>query len=354
LEALCKSIRFQSPVEECKDEVVHLNRNEYFFAHHPAVQEALAPSENLASRYATPFEHQVLQKNLAEVISVEKEHIFLGHGAEDLLIKVLAFLRINSNSAIFADFSWSNYSKVSEGLGYSIQTFPIEETFSTFSTPLDALNHLLQNTKEKHCVVCLASPNNPTGHTLDFQELENIVSAFPQHTFLLDAVYDRLQSRLLSMATTYANCIFFGSFSKFFGMPGLRVGYAIGKSIPPGFHLNLGLQPWSIEAALASLTHQDWYQKNRMSMLQSAQALRASAPSCLQVFQTEAPFLLCKVKKSIDLQDKNILESLENYSKVRPKYIQRPNGFYLRWGLGPEFLMARISAYHQQLEECPL
>lgn len=347
-------------------QIFYLNRNEYFFNHPPEVIQALtAPSriqnedkraptheksdqaeriaEEFISHYARPSELETLRNALAEKYSVNTNLILLGHGAEDIFVKILSWFRKEMDSIVIEDFSWTNYLHIAEGFDYQVSTIPVQKTEYTFCFNQTAFYEKL--TTLKSAIVFVTSPNNPTGHKVNLTDFHKLVSSFPQHIFILDSVYNEIIDKNYAPLFSLKNFILVGSFSKFFGMPGLRLGYAIG-TLPTAFQLNLGLQPSTIYAALAALKHFSEYQNNRQFMLEFANSLLRKKFKYLKIYQSFAPFFLAKV---INKEKKNF-EFAEAQSGVIPKYIYRGEETYLRFGLGPKEICEKIEIYLNEIE----
>jgi histidinol-phosphate aminotransferase len=327
---------------ELSSQLLSLDRNEYFFSHHPQVKNVFCSfTEGDLSKYASYQDQQNLRQLLCEKLQVDNKYqITMGHGAEDILVKSLSWLKNSYHSLILEDFSWTNYLHIAEGLNYQIHKFQ-----SNYSNDRYYLNdEILKNQLKKFpkSLVLLTSPNNPTGHSVDFVKLIPLIEEFSEHIFLLDMVYAPLFSNSFSDLYQYKNVIIIGSFSKFFGMPGLRMGFAIGH-LPSAFHLNLGMQKNSIMACKYALENISWYQKNRDEMLSYAYQVSQIKRKNIHIFQSEAPFFLAKLLNLNNLDA--IFRLTEEHSGVKPKYISKQDIPYIRFGLGPSSICSKIDTY---------
>ncbi|KAB8029942.1 pyridoxal phosphate-dependent aminotransferase [Fluviispira multicolorata] len=330
-------------IEEIKlsIEVLALDRNEYYFEHHPQVLASfhLCNSQNY-SRYASNDGHTQMLNSLALLLKIEAENITLAHGAEDALIKALSWLKLKYKTIVVDDFSWTNYIHIAEGLGYQVHKIPTQMSGNSFILNIAGLkNHL---NKCEPSVILLTSPNNPTGHSISQNELYSLLKTYPEHFFILDMVYAPFFEQTYFCLMNHENSLFVGSFSKYFGLPGLRVGFAVGL-LPKAFKLNLGLQPQAIHICQTVLNHINWYQSNRSEMIQFAQALLEKKYKNIKPFKSDAPFILVQLVRVKSLQ--KILLSAEEMTFVRPKYLVKDNVPYIRFGLGPAHVCAKIEDY---------
>ena len=324
--------------------LIHLNRNEYFFPHPPEVIRALKSpyEENFISHYAKPYELENLKLAIAQKYNVDKNSLLLGHGAEDIFVKILSWFRKEIHSVVMEDFSWTNYHHIAEGFQYKVSTIPVLETDTFFA--FNTLGFYDKLSEVSQSIIFVTCPNNPTGHGIDLSEFYGLASAFPQHIFILDSVYNEVCSENYASLFSLSNVILVGSFSKFFGMPGLRLGYAIG-SLPKAFQLNLGLQPSTISAAMAALKNIDAYEQNRNYMLTFAKNLLRKDYKNVQIYPTQAPFFLAKIKNN-----RVQFEEIEQATGILPKYIHRENEIFIRFGLGPKMICEKIENYLAYLE----
>lgn len=329
--------------------LLYLNRNEYFFNHPPMVIDSLTIKDSLKlkdeifiSHYAISSELEKLKTAIANKYNVMKDYVLLGHGAEDIFVKILSWFRKEIDSVVIEDFSWTNYLHFAEGFNYQVHTIPTLKIDNDFSFNNDEFYKQLSLLNS--AIVFITSPNNPTGHTADLNDICNLASIFPQHIFILDSVYNEIVNNQYAHLFKFKNIILIGSFSKFFGMPGLRLGYAIG-SLPKAFQLNLGLQPSAIQFAQAALNNFDYYQNNRNFMLSFASSLLNKSFKNVEIYKTAAPFFLAKVTNNVEN-----FEQAERESGVVPKYIWRKEGAYLRFGLGPQEICEKVEIYLSALK----
>lgn len=329
--------------------VLALNRNEYFFPHPASVVRACQPEVSDLGRYAPLEDQAALQDAVARHLNVPAERILLGHGAEDIAIKLLSWLRLRTAKLVHLDFSWQVYVNLASGLGYELTALPTPCVGSTYRTPLDRLDALLGAAVEPH-VVLLVSPNNPTGHVTDASELGALALRHPRHIFIIDTVYDEPRSSHLEWVMQHPNAFLLGSFSKFFGLPGIRVGYAVGRDFPAGFRLTLGLQPWAVSGTLVALAEAATYRANREVMLAFARHLRERfSTGPLEVFHTESSFVLMRIRNGE--RAGALMEPCSLHAGVMPKMFEHGGELFLRWGLGPDEINARVETFLNRLVE---
>lgn len=332
--------------------VLRLNRNEYFFQHPEAVTELLAAGDPSKGRQYTPA--SVMHRFQAELENAlglaqpqgSQASLCLFHGAEDALLKLLLWKSPHVGGLVLPHFSWSNYTALAEGLSIKTETFPVTESEHAFSSNLGALHGLLSQANSPRLVL-LATPNNPTGHALNLEEAGTLARRHPAHTFVLDAVYESLPSTVFTLPLAHENVFVLGSLSKFFGLPGLRIGFGVGR-FPKAFQLALGFNPAALQVAQTALACRAEYQENWHTMRQEARALFSTwehSPAqkrAFSLFETQASFFLVRLHQPLsDVEFSSIVEE----TGALPKTFEHEGQPYLRFGLGPKPVCARIANF---------
>ena len=316
-----------------------LDKNEYNFAHAPevlaAVKEAFPHS---LSRYAKAS-LATFAERLAEGTGISIDLLKLTHGGEDALLKTLLLLRPRFGRLVMPELSWHSYREMAAPLGYTIEETLVRETPDGFVTDLSALDAALSHGAE--ALVILGLPNNPTGHTIDPAALEGLVERHPRHRFILDGVYNPLSNPYVRLVEDFPQAIYVGSFSKYYGLPGMRIGFMAGEETR-AIMFSLGLSPAGMRTCAAALFAHDHYDDNRRSALALADALVDISTPNACFFPSQASFILMKPGAEITEADYANAEAL---TSVRPRYLTLRGERYLRWTLGDERAEKAIRAF---------
>jgi histidinol-phosphate aminotransferase len=180
-------------------------------------------------------------------------------------------------------------------------------------------------------------------------ELENLVARYPQHTFILDPVYGHLSLESFAPFGVYANVFVLGSLSKFFGLAGLRIGYALGQRLPEGFSMHLGLSHHALNVSLAALNQKDYYQKNRDEGLAYAQNLSRMEFQNLVCLPSQATFVL--VKLNPPCEDGWLRQKEAEHHLCTKHILQGDSVQYLRICLGPQEVFSRVVDFLKSLND---
>ncbi|TXD97882.1 histidinol-phosphate transaminase [Psychrobacter frigidicola] len=264
------------PVEELTREygvsdVVKLASNENPIGCSPAVTLAITEQLGQLSRYPDGNGYY-LKQGIAEFTGIKLDGITLGNGSNDLL-DILARTFVGTDDAIvYSQYAFVVYSMLAKMQGAT----GIEVPAQRFGHDLDAMRQAVEdnaNTK----IVFIANPNNPTGTQLERAELRQFVASLPSSVLVvLDEAYTEYspESNNRALLDEFDNVVIVRTFSKAYGLAGLRIGYAL-SSAPIAGLLNRVRQPFNVSriglaAAAAALADQDFIetvcQTNREQM----------------------------------------------------------------------------------------
>lgn len=181
-----------------------------------------SPYENGYNRYPDP--HQLsLKAQIAEVKGVAAENIFLGNGSDeaiDLVFRVFCEPRVDNVVAIAP--SYGMYKVAAAINDVEIREVQLGEDFSL------SIEALLAATDEHTKAIFLCSPNNPTGNSLDREQMMRLVRQFDGVVVVDEAYIDFAETESLkSEIESNPNLIVLQTMSKAWAMAGLRVGLAL-------------------------------------------------------------------------------------------------------------------------------
>jgi histidinol-phosphate aminotransferase len=291
------------------DDVAMLASNESCFAPLPAVVEAARSVIAGSHRYPDPS-YSRLRSALADRYGVPADRIALGNGSCDILLAAGEALLEPGAEVVY---SWPAFS-VYPHLGAASGARAIE-------VPLDAEDrHDLEAMREQITVatrlVLICNPNNPTSTAVSLEEVELFLEGVaPNVCVILDEAYVEFSLRVgdpyasVELLRRYPNLVLLRTFSKVYGLAGLRVGYALCGSVDfrvavdqvrQPFYLGIGAQA----AALEALRHQDEVERRvertiaaRMSVEEAVRGLG------LWVAESDANFVWVRLPEDASEED---------------------------------------------------
>jgi histidinol-phosphate aminotransferase len=204
----------------------------------------------------------LLKQALAKKLRVEMNTITLGNGSNDVLELVARAFVTSSESVIFSQHAFAVYPIVTQAIGAQAIVTPA----TNWGHDLPAMQAAIRDHTR---LIFIANPNNPTGTWIDKMSLKTFLDAVPEPIIVVvDEAYFEYAidqpdyPNCLEWVSTYSNLIVTRTFSKAYGLAGLRVGYAISHPDMANL-LNRVRQPFNVNslalvaatAALADTEH---------------------------------------------------------------------------------------------------
>ncbi|OBK24165.1 aminotransferase [Mycobacterium asiaticum] len=195
----------------------------------PSVRDAIDEAMARANRYPEFLPHRVEQL-IASHIGVESDQVVVGAGATGVAMQIIDSVTRRGDEMIYATPTFDGYSIISRIVGAASVTVPLDALGRQDLAAMAAA----QTNQTGVIVVC--RPHNPTGTLVDGPELEEFLTAVSrQVTVILDEAYvefldhaDLIDVR--SITTRHPNVLVLRTFSKAYGLAGLRIGYAFGAA----------------------------------------------------------------------------------------------------------------------------
>ncbi|MDR3286048.1 MAG: aminotransferase class I/II-fold pyridoxal phosphate-dependent enzyme [Prevotellaceae bacterium] len=301
---------------------IYLDRNEYNFEVSALVEDVIrsfSPAE--FTHYTRCFQRGIkseLSQYIADMYNIAEKNVILGYGGEDILKSVIhCFLRggDRQRKILIPTYSWWYYKSIAEEVNGTTLMYPLYEDGYEFKYNIPEIKCLLN--KEKPDMLLLASPNNPTGNSLTTDEIKEILNNVGQQTIVvIDEAYTLFNTRDISyiapLITEYPNLLIIRTFSKFYGLPGLRLGYAfMGEKLRPFdaySTMYLGFNILSEKIGIKALQSTDFYSEKAEIMQQDKELYKKilNAISGFKVYNSDANFIL--IKYPIELKEKLQLE----------------------------------------------
>ncbi len=226
----------------------------------PKVVQALEKALPKIHRYPDGGAYNLSQA-LARHLKVEASRLLLGHGSNELIVRLGQMVLNPGDEVIYGDPGFFVYSSTALLCEAIPRPLPLRDFSHDLKVFERAINH-------KTKVVYIANPNNPTGTMIPLSEVEDFLKLCPSHVLVVldEAYYEYVDNpayfESLKLLSQYPNLVVLRTFSKAFGLAGLRVGYgvahpelvAVFNKIREPFNVN-GLAMVAAEAALTDLDH---------------------------------------------------------------------------------------------------
>ncbi|HEY7004131.1 MAG TPA: histidinol-phosphate transaminase [Gaiellaceae bacterium] len=325
------------------DEIAKLNWNEDLFGPLPGALDAV--SEELVNAWMYPEQaYTDLRAAVADWLDVPPGAIVPAHGIQALIGSVAhAFIR-DGDTVVIPQPTYGLYAQVSAAAGARVLRVPNRDFRLDLGGLAEAAN------RENARLVWLCDPNNPTGSLIDRTEWEEFAAALgPESVAVVDEAYREYadpEKRVARERGVLAGepVVVLRTFSKIFGLAGLRLGYAVAHPELAPF-LDVVQEPFNVNrAALAAgracLAHPDRIEDRRATAGEARALLaRLLAEAGMESLPSEANFLLVHVggddaALAAELVARGLL--------VRPGSEFGLDG-YVRITIGPQPLMERVA-----------
>lgn len=255
-----------------------------------------------------------LRSNLASFLEIDKEAIQLCNGADDGLFTILNFFSKAGLRIFCPEPSYLGYSDLFRMVGAKVHFYEASEVINL----IDSLDHTN--------LILICNPENPTGQIIDDLS-ERLATA--RCVCLIDEAYIEFleKSGCANLSTVHENIFVVRSFSKFFGSPGLRLGYFIGHEskikVIKDYCLRYPVSNFAIQIGIRLLRSFEERQEKMSAVLKEASMLRQSVNELGFVTSNSVTYFFSIKMKSCeeaDFYQRQLLKHkivLANYSRWR-------------------------------------
>jgi histidinol-phosphate aminotransferase len=277
------------------------------------------PFDTGMNRYPDPLQWAV-KEELGKLKEIDPRHIFLGNGSDeviDLLIRI--FCEPGQDAILTLPPTYGMY-QVSAGIAdVAVREVPLTPDYQP------DVEQVLAAADQQTKLLFLCSPNNPTGNNLDLLAMERLVAEFSGVVVVDEAYIDFSdQDSCIKLLPKYPNLVVMQTFSKAWGMAGIRLGMAFASEeiialfnkVKPPYNVNQLTQKAALDALLSdhSLTEMVEVILEQRDRLEQR---LPDLPFVQRVYPSHANFLLVKVdapKRLYDylVEDKIIVRDRSN------------------------------------------
>ena len=278
--------------------LINMGFNELPYAPTPEVNAAIASLAGQAQSYGNPSCVE-LRDALARMSGLDAETIICGNGSEELLDIVGRCFARPGDEILISQFGYIQFPIVANRVGATLVKAPETD----YRTDIGAL---LAAVTDRTRIVFLASPNNPTGTMNSVEELSHLARELPKHVVLtIDCAYGEFAGSeycpaVHELALRHDNIIVTRTFSKAYGLAGLRVGWCHApEALVPALYAGRGMGTVNAAAqaaALAALDQPDIIDARVRSIVEERKRIAGSCRQMgLNVVESHTNFLLVGV-----------------------------------------------------------
>lgn len=291
---------------------------------------------------------------LADVTDISIDQITLNTGSMGVIWNLDRVIIDDSTNVIAVAPTFSSTLSDMRSFGAKVDLVALDEN-RDFEINID---FLIDNIKTSHHIVYIDNPNNPTGQIIPIDDLRRLAShTLKQNTYLIiDEAYGDfmdLENSAVTLVNDFPNVITIKTFSKGFGLAGLRTGYMVMNkgfvpymSLYPGEMTVTGVASYVVPLALKDSAHIENSRKkiavNKKKLLDSLTSLKASKTDLT------VPIVLLYTDKDINLYDLFVKHGIksergEDFDKIGKRHIR------IRVPADPDECIRRICALQNEL-----
>ena len=333
-------------------EGLRLDFNENTIGPSPRVLDRLRTltAEDLA-RYP---ERQPIEAAVSKFLGVSPSELLLTNGVDEAIHLLCQTYLDGGDEALIVVPTYAMYPIYMAAAGARVLSIPCG---TDFKFPLQALG---ENIRDCTRMIAIANPNNPTGTFTGADQLLEIARSAPAAAILIDEAYFEFCGKtILRDRPEYSNLFVTRTFSKAYGLAGLRIGALIGDADQMR-SLRRVCSPYNVNAAAlaclpAALADQDYIERYVSETLQSRARLESALRHYgVQFWPSEANFVLARVGATQSDSQAFVEQMRRRRILVRDRSRDHACQGCVRFTLGPEEHTTRLlAALDEVLQELP-
>jgi histidinol-phosphate aminotransferase len=238
-----------------------------------------------------------LRQAIGKYCNVSPDQIIVGSGSDELIGMLITAFLDKDDAVVYPTPSFSMYRYFTLIAGGKPVEVPLGKQFQY---DLDIYTPVICKYNPK--VLFLCSPNNPTGNVLEPDRAKDIIQSFPGVVVVDEAYVEFTNKTILDYVSEYPNLVVLRTFSKAFGLAGLRIGYCVSNSslinqirkVKPPYNIS----SFSQRVATLTLENIDMIKGRLREIIKQREFLFEALKeiSSIKVYPSEANFFLIQVK----------------------------------------------------------
>lgn len=287
-----------------------------------------------------------LVETLSSSLGISSNNIFIHNGSAEV-IKSIGSILLNENDIVLVPSpGWSYYKSVADAKFAKCITYEVCEKEDTYEYNID---DLLQKAKENNPkVIIITSPQMPTGCGISYNDIEKVIKENINSIILLDEAYwgygnddNKFEKKII---TQYSNVVITRTFSKFYGLADIRIGYGL-CSYPLRRTICLDLPLFracgiSRKIAVAAIKDKEYYRKMKAetNAVREWFSSELNKISGVKAYKSESNFVFIKLENA----DANRVRAYMEENGLLIRLFNDKDALRLRITIGPKNIMERV------------
>lgn len=302
-----KNLKPKAPRRKSNEDAIYLDKGELPFPPSPKVCQAISDAISQVNRYPEIMGGE-LREMLADYTGAGKEQIVISNGSDDAIELILKAFVQSGEEVLLPTPTFFVYAFSTELIGGKVISVPRLDNFDL------NVKEILEQVTAKTKVLFIANPNNPTANLVSREKLIALIEQTNCLVVVDECYYEFCGETIVDLVDQYNNLIVLRSFSKSFGLAGLRIGYAITNETVADYLYRAAqifpVNKLALVGACAALDDLNYIRDNITKICQEKFKLaKALEEFGLRVYPSDTNFLFIKTE-SIGLTSREIVESL--------------------------------------------
>lgn len=317
------------------------NRNESPYGPSPKCLKALRKlKSDVLTQYTPGYGNSPLVDFLMKEYGLSKQQIVVDYGAQNLLKIIFDHPLVKEKGILTNDSHYSFYDKYSKHKSIKLSNFSLKKEDNSFVFDLVEIKNKYSESNPG-CLL-ITSPNNWTGNSISISALEEILKFVGHNTLVvLDQAYfgftddfERKDKVIADLVKHYPHLIILRTFSKLYGLAGVRIGFALcgdkSSKVLNDFGHDLGFNRISEIVALKALEDKKYYRNVSEKTIQDRELLISEINKMkdIKAFSSDANFVLLEVG---DTKIDEVKKVMNDQKVVLGKFVE---GGYIRFTVG--------------------
>lgn len=283
--------------------IIKLASNENPLGMSPLAKKAIIQTVEDCARYPENLNDTI--KALSQHLNINQLQCIMGNGSENIIALLIQTFNKSTSHILIPEFAFSAYRINAKAFNANI------EILEAPNLCVD-VEQLLSKVNENTSLIFIDNPNNPIGHYLTHNEIEHILANIPNTTVLvLDEAYYEYAKQTkdypdsLALQKKYPNLVIIRTFSKIYGLAGLRIGYSIAHvdiiDLLNRVRFPFNVSNMALTAAKAALKNDDFVKNSLEVNQQSLVDFKATCKQLnIETYPTLGNFITLDLKKNSD------------------------------------------------------
>lgn len=287
-----------------------------------------------------------LVESISRQTLISSNNIFVHNGSSEVIKSIFSILLNDGDVVLIPSPGWSYYKSVADAKFAKCVTYQVQEKENTYEYSIEDILHKSAELHPKLIVVTV--PQMPTGCMLDNDRLEEVVKKNPESVIMIDEAYwgyandsSEFERHLI---LTYNNVVISRTFSKFYGLANIRIGYGL-CSYPLRRTIGLDLPLFrasgiSRKIAMAAIEDTEYYDRMRQETIEVTKwfAEELNALYGVTAYQSGSNFIFIK----IDDVDADRVRAFMEENGILIRLFTDKDALRLRITIAPRNIMERV------------